>query len=105
VPAAPARRAAEQPRSGVISERALRIVAQGRKSSLFVGPGTCGTSLAVLLSVLRTCELLGVNPYDYLLDVLPKLAPLIDRKDTDDDARAEFDELTPASWARRHAAT
>lgn len=88
-----------------ISERALRIVAQGRKSSLFVGPGTCGTSLAVLLSVLRTCELLGVNPYDYLLDVLPKLAPLIERKDTEDDARAELDALTPASWAKRRAAT
>jgi transposase len=87
-----------------ISERALRIVAQGRKSSLFVGPGNCGKSLATLLTVVRTCELIGVNAYDYLVDVLPRLAMLTDRKDSPGDASPEFDCLTPAAWRAAHPA-
>lgn len=86
-----------------ISERALRTVAQGRKSSLFVGPGNNGQDLAILLTILRTCELHQVNPVDYMNDVLVRLRKLGWRKDKPEDARAEFDELTPARWKAARA--
>jgi transposase len=62
------------------SERALRVVALGRKNSLFVGPEENGKSLAIILTIVRTCELHGINAFDYIADVLPKLAPLVDAK-------------------------
>jgi len=52
------------------SERALRIVALGRKNFLFVGnPGT-GDNLAGLYSLIATCDLHSVDPIEYLRDVL-----------------------------------
>ena len=81
-----------------ISERALRTVALGRKGSLFVGPGDNGQDLAIKLTVLRTCELVGANPQHYLEDVLVKLRRLSARKDLPDDAGPELDALTPARW-------
>lgn len=56
-----------------IAERALRIVALGRKNSLFVGPGDNGQNLAIVLSVVHTCRLYGIDPQTYLTDVLTRL--------------------------------
>jgi transposase len=81
-----------------ISERALRTVALGRNGSLFVGPGDNGQDLAIILTVLRTCELVGASPQHYLEDVLVKLRRLSARKDLPDDAGPELDTLTPARW-------
>jgi transposase len=55
------------------SERALRIVALGRKNFLFVGNDVAGKNLAVLLSRVRTCEASVVNPQAYLADVLMRV--------------------------------
>ncbi len=55
------------------SERALRIVALGRKNFLFVGHDVAGQNLAVLLSLVRSCETIGVNPQAYLTDVLMRV--------------------------------
>lgn len=85
-----------------ISERALRVIALGRKNSLFVGPNDNGKSLAILLSVVRTCELLKIDAYDYLADVLPRLATIAAEQDDSDDGRkaaaGRYDQLTPAAW-------
>ena len=52
------------------SERALRVAALGRKNFLFVGTDEAGENLAGLYSLIATCEANGVNPVDYLADVL-----------------------------------
>jgi transposase len=85
-----------------ISERALRVIALGRRNSLFVGPNENGKSLATLLSVVRTCDLLKIDAYDYLADVLPRLATIAaEHGDTEAGhtaAAVHYDGLTPAAW-------
>ena len=56
-----------------ISERALRIIAVGRKNYLFVGTKEAGENLAVLQSLVQTCKLHQVNPQKYLADVLIRI--------------------------------
>ena len=53
-----------------LSERLLRIVALGRKNYLFVGHKEAGRNTAMLASMLAACVLHGVNPQEYLADVL-----------------------------------
>ena len=72
------------------SERSLRRIALGRKNYLFVGDVASGKSLAGLYSLVATCESRGINPFDYLADVLARVQ----------DHRANaIDELLPAAWA------
>jgi transposase len=52
------------------SEGALRVCALGRKNFLFVGTDAAGENLAGLYSLIATCEANGINPVDYLADVL-----------------------------------
>jgi transposase len=52
------------------AERALRIVALGRKRSLFAGSSEHAQNLAVLHSIVATCRLHEVNPYEYIRDML-----------------------------------
>lgn len=56
------------------SEAALRVVALGRKNFLFVGHESAGNNLAVLYSLIATCEACGVNPMEYLPDVMRRVA-------------------------------
>jgi transposase len=56
-----------------VSERALRIVALGRKNYLFAGHDVGAENLAVLQTLVATCEINGVNPLDYLADVLVRI--------------------------------
>ncbi len=46
------------------------MVALGRKNFLFVGDLEGGENLAVLHSLIATCEANGINPHTYLVDVL-----------------------------------
>jgi Response regulator receiver domain/IS66 C-terminal element len=57
-----------------------------RKNYLFVGDVAAGKSLAGLYSLVATCEARGINPFDYLVDVLARVASAID-------------ELLPGAWA------
>jgi transposase len=52
------------------AERSLRIVALGRKRSLFAGSSQHAQNLAVLHSIVATCRLHEVNPYEYIRDML-----------------------------------
>jgi transposase len=72
------------------SERALRIVALGRKNFLFVGHEDAGQNLAVLYSLMATCEEHGVDPHAYLADVLVRI---------DVHPNRLIDELLPDRWA------
>jgi hypothetical protein len=62
------------PISNAHVERLLRVVSTFRKNSLFVGTIEAGERYATLLTVLLNCELAGVNPYAYLVDVIDKIA-------------------------------
>jgi transposase len=71
------------------SERALRRVALGRKNYLFVHDVERGTSLAGLYSLVATCEARGINPFEYLADVLARVQ---------DHPTRDIDELLPGAW-------
>lgn len=72
------------------SERSLRRIALGRKNYLFVGDVESGKSLAGLYSLVATCESRGINPFDYLADVLTRVQ---------DHPMRAIDELLPGAWA------
>lgn len=72
------------------SERSLRRIALGRKNYLFVGDVAAGKSLVGLYSLVATCESRGINPFDYLVDVLSRVQ--------DHPANA-LDALLPGAWA------
>jgi transposase len=73
------------------SERALRVAALGRKNFLFVGTNEAGENLAGLYSLIATCEANGVNPVDYLADLLIRVQS---------HPASRIDELLPHKWAR-----
>jgi len=52
------------------AERALRIIALGRKNFMFAGHSDAAQNYAILQSLVSTCQRHGVNPYAYLRDVL-----------------------------------
>ncbi|MHA7630824.1 IS66 family transposase [Corallococcus sp. M7] len=52
------------------SEAALRKAALGRKNFLFVGHEAAGENLEGLYALVATCEANGINPEEYLADVL-----------------------------------
>ena len=71
------------------SERALRIIALGRKNYLFAGSDDAATNLAGLYSLVASCELNGINPEHYLADVLIRVHT---------HPQGKIDELLPHRW-------
>lgn len=63
-------RFASIPPDNNVAEAALRRVALGRKNFLFVGGEEPGHDLAVLYTLVASCEKHAVNPIDYISDVL-----------------------------------
>ena len=56
------------------AERALRVVALGRKNYLFAGSDAGGERAAAIYSLIGTAKLNGINPESYLRDVLSRIA-------------------------------
>jgi transposase len=73
------------------SERALRVVALGRKNFLFVGHEEAGDNLAGLYSLIATCAAHDVEPIEYLTDVLIRVQT---------HPAARIDDLLPHRWTR-----
>lgn len=71
------------------AENALRIIALGRKNFLFVHSEEAGKELALLYSLVVSCTRVGVNPVEYLADVLDRI---------DKTADAELSTLLPDHW-------
>jgi transposase len=67
----------------------LRVAALGRKNFLFVGTDEAGENLAGLYSLIATCEMNGVNPVDYLAEVLLRVQT---------HPASGNDELLPHNW-------
>ena len=76
-------------------ERALRVIPMGRKSWMFSWTELGAKHVGILQSLIVTCRLHGIDPYDYLVDVLQRVAT---------HPAARVHELTPRLWKTRFAA-
>ena len=54
-------------------ERALRVIPMGRKNWLFCWTELGAKQLGIVQSLLVTCRLHNVNPYDYFVDILQRV--------------------------------
>jgi transposase len=70
-------------------ENTIRPVALGRKNYLFAGSPEGAHRLAIIYSLVATCKLNDINPYEYFYDILPKI-PSYPAKNIAD--------LTPVNW-------
>ena len=70
-------------------ERALRPIPMGRKSWNFCWTELGAKHVGILQSLLTTCRLHNVDPYDYLVDVLRRI---------DQHPAANVAQLTPRLW-------
>ena len=71
------------------SEASLRPIAKGRDNWLFAGTDEAAENLVQLLGLCATCDACGVNPEEYLTDVLARLAT---------HPMSEIDDLLPHRW-------
>lgn len=70
-------------------EKLIRVPALGKKNWLFFGSRDAGVQSAIIMTVLLNCKMHGINPEEYLKDVLARLPHI---------TAAEARELTPAKW-------
>ena len=56
-----------------VVERAIRPIALNRKNALFAGSDGGGEHWAIIASLIETCKLGGIDPHDYLADVITKI--------------------------------
>ena len=77
------------PLSNNAAERDMRPVAMGRRNFFYVGSVRSGEAIAILLSLLRSAILCGLNPRDYLKDVLTRMPSA---------KAADLSDLLPHRW-------
>jgi hypothetical protein len=75
------------------TERALRLIAIGRKNWLFYGSERGGRTGAVLHSIVASAKRHGLNEFEYLCDVLDRLM--------DTSSEAGLLELLPDRWKKK----
>ncbi len=72
-----------------VAERAIRPLAIGRKNWLFFGSPDGGEAGAILFSLVQTCRGLGINPREYLEDIMRRIMSHSNQK---------LHELLPDNW-------
>lgn len=75
-------------------ENAIRPTAIGKKNWLFVGDQDAGERGAILYTIIESCRLHQIDPFEYLRDTLTRL-PLM--------TTADIPNATPAAWAKAKA--
>ena len=65
-----------------------------KKNWLFIGSSTAGDKGAIIYSLIGSCRRLGINPHQYLAEVISMLPAMTIR------SVAELEPLTPSGWAR-----
>ena len=70
-------------------ENSIRPSALGKKNWLFVGHPDAGWRTAVIYSILQSCRRRGIEPQEYLTDVLSRLPNMM---------ITEVRSLTPSNW-------
>jgi len=76
------------------SERALRKIVVGRKSWMFYGSDTHAEAAAAIFSIIASCRLHGIDPFQYLEEIL-RVLPYWPRD--------RYLELAPRSWLATRA--
>jgi transposase len=79
-------------------ENAIRPTAVGKKNWLFIGHAECGQRGAILFTIVQACRQRGINPFDYLKDVLTQIPHHTNKT---------VAQLTPENWLKNrqpHAA-
>lgn len=76
-------------------ERAIRPIAMGRKNWLFCWTEIGARYVGIFQSLISTCRLHQIHPYDYLVDVLQRI---------DSHPARDVRLLTPRLWKERFAA-
>jgi len=71
------------------TERQVRPLVLGRKNVLFCWTELGATRLAILQSLLLTCQLQGVDPWTYFTDVATRITS---------HSKSKIDELIPRRW-------
>lgn len=72
-----------------LTENAIRPSAVGKKNWLFIGHPEAGWRSAVIYSIVVSCRRRGIEPWDYLRDVLSRLPAM---------KQSELPSLLPAHW-------
>jgi transposase len=70
-------------------ERALRVIPMGRKNWLFTWTELGAKHVGIVQSLITTCRLHEINPYDYLVDALQRVSQ---------HPASRAAELTPRNW-------
>ncbi len=72
-----------------LCENSIRPVAVGRKRWLFLGHPDAAWRSAVIYSIIMSCRRRGINPQEYLTDVLSRLPSI---------KASEVIDLLPGRW-------
>ena len=75
-------------------ERALRPIPMGRRNWLFCWTEAGAKQVGIMQSLIATCRIQGIDPYDYLVDVLLRVSQ---------HPASRVEELTPRQWKTRFA--
>lgn len=75
-------------------ERSLRVIPMGKKNWLFSWTEVGAEHIGIIQSLIVTCRMHDINPYDYLVDVLQR----VDRHPAN-----MIHELTPRVWKEKFA--
>ncbi len=75
-------------------ERALRVIPMGRRNWLFCWTEFGAEQVGIIQSLLVSCKLHDINPYEYLVDVLQRVGS---------HPASRVEELTPRLWKRKFA--
>jgi len=76
------------------SENDVRPSAVGKKRWLFIGHPDAGWRSAVIYTIIQSCRRYGINPQEYLTDVLQRLPSM---------TSSQVRDLLPANWKPRQA--
>jgi transposase len=75
-------------------ERLIRLIAVGRRNYLFFGSDEGARRAAAVYTLILSCQCLGIDPWEYFRDVLPKLG-------ASDFPHRRLAELLPEEWQKR----
>jgi transposase len=77
-------------------ENAIRPTAVGKKNWLFIGAQEAGQRSAILFTIIESCRCRGINPIEYLRDVLTRLPSM---------TNWQIKDITPEAWAQTRQKT
>ncbi len=77
-----------------LAENAIRPLAIGRKNYLFCGNDDSAVCAAIIYSLISSCKAAGVDPREWMTDILRKLPVYKESK-------MDIKELLPMNWKNR----